>query len=350
MTNRVHAELPEYIETEEALEELLSRPDPALVEVMGKLDGDLIILGVAGKMGPTLARLARRALEEAGNPVRVIGVSRFSSPGLRASLEAAGIQTVSCDLLDRQAVAQLPDAPYVIFMAGRKFGSTDNEPLTWAMNTYVPAIIAERYRASHIVAFSTGNVYDLVPLSSGGATEATPPHPIGDYAQSCLGRERILTYFSQQYGTPMTIMRLNYAVELRYGVLLDVAQQVYAGNVIDLSMGNANVIWQGDANRYALHCLDLVASPPTILNVTGPEIVSIRAVVRRFGELFGVEPRLEGEEAPTAFLSNASRAYHLFGYPRIPLDTVVRWVAHWVSIGGPTLDKPTHYQEREGKF
>lgn len=350
MPDNIQAALPEQITTEEALEELLTRPDPALVESLGKLEGDLLILGVAGKMGPTLARLARRALDAAGNPARVIGVSRFSSAGIRERLEAAGVQTISADLLDRQVVAQLPDAPYVILMAGRKFGSTGGEPLTWAMNTYVPALVAERYCASRIVAFSTGNVYDLTPLSSGGPTEATPPHPIGEYAQSCLGRERILTYFSQQYGTPMTIMRLNYAVELRYGVLVDVAQQVRAGQPVDLTTGNANVIWQGDANSYALRCLELVASPPTILNVTGPEMVSIRAIAQRFGELFGVEPRFQGQEADTALLSNATRAHRLFGYPRVPLDTIVRWVAHWVAIGGPTLDKPTHYQEREGKF
>jgi dTDP-4-dehydrorhamnose reductase len=350
MPDNVQAALPERITTETALEELLSRPDPALVASLGRLEGDLLILGVAGKMGPTLARMARRALDAAGNPARVIGVSRFSSPGIREQLEAAGVQTLSADLLDRQAVAQLPDAPHVILMAGRKFGSTGGEPLTWAMNAYVPALVAERYRASRIVAFSTGNVYDLSPVSGGGSTETTPPHPIGEYAQSCLGRERILAHFAQQNGTPMTLMRLNYAVELRYGILLDVARQVFAGQPIDLTMGNANVIWQGDANRYALRCLELAANPPTILNVTGPEIISIRAIARQFGELFGVEPRFQGQEADTALLNNAARAHRLFGYPYVPLGTIVRWVAHWVSIGGATLDKPTHFQEREGKF
>lgn len=350
MPDNTKAILPERITTEEALEELLSRPDPALGESLGKLKGDLLILGVAGKMGPTLARLARRALDATGNAARVIGVSRFSSAGVREQLEAAGVQTVSADLLDRQAVTQLPDAPYVVLMAGRKFGSTGGEPLTWAMNTYVPALVAERYRASRIVAFSTGNVYDLSPVSGGGSTEAIPPHPIGEYAQSCLGRERILAYFAQQYGTPMTIMRLNYAVELRYGVLLDVARQVFSDQPVDLATGNANVIWQGDANSYALRCLELAANPPTILNVTGPEMVSIRAIAHRFGELFGIEPRFQGQEADTALLSNAACAHRLFGYPRVPLDTIVRWVAHWVAIGGAMLDKPTHYQEREGRF
>ncbi len=341
---------PHRIKTEEELVQLLSRPAPEVVESMANLKDDLIILGVGGTMGPTLAMLARRALDRARNTARVIGVSRFSSPSVKASLEAAGIETVACDLLDSQAVSRLPLAANVIFMAGRKFGSTGNEALTWAMNTYVPALVAQRYRASRIVAFSTGNVYDPVSIARGGATESTPPHPIGEYAQSCLSRERIFEYFSRRYGTPGVLVRLNYAVELRYGVLLDVAQKVRAGIPINLSMGFVNVIWQGDANSYALRCLSLATSPPLIINVTGPEMVPIRAIAHQFGRLLGREPIFVGQESDTALLSNASRAHGLFGYPRVPLDTVVRWVAHWVTIGGSTLSKPTHYEQRDGRF
>ncbi len=341
---------PAYIETEAELDDLLSTPSPDLIASLADLSGDIAILGVAGKMGPTLALLARRALDAAGNPARVYGVSRFSSPAARGALEAAGVQTLPCDLLDRDAVGRLPDAPYVIHMAGRKFGSTGSEELTWAMNAYVPAIVAERYRDARIVTFSTGNVYDLTPIAQGGARESDATRPIGEYAQSCLGRERILQYFSRRNGTPMTLLRLNYAVELRYGILLDIAQKIAAGQPVDLTMGNVNVIWQGDANATALRCLALAASPPDIINVTGPETVSVRGVAQRLGCLLDREPLLVGTEAPTALLSNAGRAHALFGYPSVSLETLLRWVAHWVTIGGPTLDKPTHYERRDGKF
>ena len=341
---------PEFVETEAELDALLSQPSPALVESLATLKGDLVILGVAGKMGPSLALLARRALDTAGNRARVIGVSRFSSAAVRAELEAAGVQTIACDLLERDSVERLPDAAQVIYMAGRKFGSTGSEEQTWAMNTYAPALVAERYRSARIVAFSTGNVYDLSPIAQGGATESSPTRPIGEYAQSCLGRERILQYFSRRNETPMLILRLNYAAELRYGILLDVAQKVAAGQPVDLTMGNVNVIWQGDANSIALRCLALASCPPEVLNVTGPETVSVRALAQRFGELLDTEPLLEGQEAPTALLSNAARAHAVLGYPGVPLNTILRWVAHWVAIGGPTLDKPTHYEQRDGKF
>lgn len=338
------------IETVEELEERLSRPTAEVVRLFREWPGDLIVLGVGGKMGPTLARMARRALEEAGREAVVYGVSRFSQPGLREALEREGIRTIACDLLDREAVGRLPEAPNVIFMAGMKFGTTGAEATTWAQNVWLPSLVAERFRESRIVVFSSGNVYPLRPIAQGGATEATPPEPIGEYAQSVLGRERIFEYFSLRYGTAVLLFRLNYAVELRYGVVLDVAQKVWAGEPIDLTMGQVNVIWQGDANAYALRCLPLTSSPPRILNVTGPETVSIRYLATRLGELLGKEPCFVGEEADTALLSNAALAHGLFGYPTVPLELILRWVAHWVRIGGPTLRKPTHYEVRDGRF
>jgi nucleoside-diphosphate-sugar epimerase len=340
----------EVLETEEQLDERLSRPTPELIEDLARLPGDLVILGVGGKMGPTLARMARRAADEAGDRRHVIGVSRFSEPGLQEELEAAGVETITCDLLDRAAVARLPDAPNVIFMAGRKFGSTGDEARTWAMNAYVPALVAERYRDARIVVFSSGNVYPLVPVASGGATEECPPAPIGEYAQSVLARERVFEYFSRVHGTPMVLLRLNYAIDLRYGVLLDVAQRVAARMPIDLTMGHVNVIWQGDANAIALRALTLCESPPKVLNVTGPETISVRWLASEFGARLGIQPVFEGCEAATALLSNAARCFKYFGYPTVPLAQMIDWVAHWVKIGGPTLSKPTHFEQREGRF
>ncbi len=342
--------LPPTIGSVAELEEVLSRPTPGLVEDLARLEGDLVILGVGGKMGPTLARMARRALDQAGSKAAVIGVARFSQPGLRDELDAAGVRTLSCDLLDREAVLRLPDAAGVVFMAGMKFGSTGAEARTWAMNAYMPGVVAERYRGARTVVFSTGNVYPLLPVTSGGATEEVPPAPIGEYAQSALGRERVFEFFSRECGTPTAIYRLNYAVELRYGILLDVAQRIWAGIPVQLTMGNVNVIWQGDANAAALRLLALAQSPPCVLNVTGPETASIRRAALRLGELLEREPILQGQEAETALLNNAAKCHRLFGYPTVPLDTILQWVAHWVQIEGPTLNKPTHYETRDGKF
>ncbi|MCC6446270.1 MAG: NAD(P)-dependent oxidoreductase [Armatimonadetes bacterium] len=338
------------MENVESLEERLSRPSPGVVKLFGELEGDIAVLGVGGKMGPTLARMACRAVSESGKSRTVYGAARFSQPGLKESLEEAGVRTIACDLLDRQAVASLPDAPNVIFMAGMKFGSTGAEAMTWAMNAYVPSLVAEKYRCARIVVFSTGNVYPMLPVVRGGAAEETPVAPVGEYAQSALGRERVFEYFSRRFGAQVAIYRLNYAVELRYGILLDVAQKIEANIPIDLTMGNVNVIWQGDANAAALECLALAQSPPLTLNVTGPEIVSIRQIALRLGELMGKEPIFEGTESETALLSNAARAHRLLGYPAVALDTTVQWVAHWVMAGGPTLNKPTHYEVRTGRF
>ena len=341
---------PKYIEDSEQLEEVMSTPTPEVVDGMGEMTDDLLILGVGGKMGPTLAKLAKRAIDESGSAKRVISVSRFSSPGLQVNLNQAGIETLPCDLLDETELQELPDVPNVIFMAGRKFGATGNEALTWVMNTYLPGRVAEKYRNSRIVVFSTGNVYPLTPVSHGGATETHPVNPIGEYAQSCLGRERVFEHASNQFGTPLTILRLNYAIDLRYGILLDIAEKVYYEKPVDLTMGAANVIWQGDANAVVLRSLMHCQSPPMLLNLTGPEIVSIRWLATRFGEIFGKAPAFEGIEAETALLSNAAHCHQLFGYPQISLEQMVRWVAHWVEIGGLTLGKPTKFEVRDGKF
>ncbi len=343
-------ELPARIETEDQLEDVMTTPSPALVESMASLPGDLIILGVGGKMGPTLARLARRALDQADRRRRVIGVARFSNPRVRTQLESAGVETITADLLEPGALASLPNAPNVIYLAARKFGSTGNEPFTWAMNTYLPACVADRYRDARIVALSTGNVYPLTPAEGGGPNEDHPPDPVGEYAQSCLGRERMFQYFSQRHGTPVTLIRLNYAIDLRYGVLLDIATKVYTGEAVDLSMGHVNVIWQGDANTAILRSLSYCASPPFILNLTGPQILSVRQLALQFGQHLQREPIFEGSEAPAALLSDASRYARLMGPPRVPLERMIDWVAHWVRIGGPVLDKPTHFQVRDGKF
>jgi nucleoside-diphosphate-sugar epimerase len=338
------------IRTEAELEERLSRPSAADVEFMRELEGDLLILGVAGKMGPSLARRARRAADEAGVRKRIVGVARFSNPRVREELEAAGVETICADLLDEEQLQALPELPNVIYMAARKFGTTGNEYLTWALNTYLPGRVAERFRRSRIVAFSSGNVYPLVPIAHGGPTEATPPDPVGEYAQSVLGRERMFEYFSARYGTPVTLLRLNYAIDLRYGVLVDIALKVYQRQPVNLAMGQVNVIWQGDANSVALRAFRLCQSPPAVLNVTGPETVSVRSLAWKFARRFGVEPIFEGTEAPTALLSDASLCHRLFGYPEVTLEQMIEWVAEWIHAGGVLWNKPTHFEVRDGRF
>jgi nucleoside-diphosphate-sugar epimerase len=341
---------PETIPDEGALDDLLTEPTDEVTQALATAGGDVIVLGVGGKMGPTLARLARRAMDSGGLPGRVIGVSRFSEPQLAQQLRGCGVETIVCDLLEDGALDQLPDADNVIFLAGRKFGSTGAEELTWAMNTLLPAQVARRYRRSRLVVFSTGNVYPLTPVAFGGATEEHAVGPVGEYAQSCLGRERAFAYCSGKYGTPVTIIRLNYAIDLRYGILLDVAGRVWRREPVDVTMGNVNVIWQGDVNGTALRCLPLCASPPLVLNLTGPETVSVRWLAQRFGDLLGRTPEIVGAEAPTALLSNAAHAHALFGYPRVSLEAMIRWVAHWVESGGRELGKPTHFERRDGTF
>lgn len=338
------------IATEQELEEVLSRPSDADRAALGALNGSLLILGAGGKMGPSLARRAVRAAREAGAGLRVIGVSRFADAALRKRLEAGGVETISADLLDPGRLAELPEAKNVIFMAARKFGSTGNEELTWAMNVWLPARVAERYRDAGIVAFSSGNIYPFVPVSSGGATEDTPVGPVGEYAQSVLGRERMFQYFSALHGTPVTLLRLNYAVELRYGVLVDIGRKVFEREPVDVTMGHVNVIWQGDANSVCLRSFALCQSPPAVLNLTGPETVSVREVALRFGELFGVEPVFKGVEAGAVLLSDASRCHARFGKPSVGVEQMIEWIAEWTRIGGASLDKPTHFETRDGKF
>lgn len=344
--------LPDSIRDLDHLEDLLSDPTPGVVDTCRRLAGDVIVLGVGGKMGPSLARMVRRASDAAGVARRVIGVSRFAggaSP-LRAQLDGWGIETVACDLLDAAALARLPDAPNVVFMAGMKFGSTGQEALTWAMNTYLPGMVAERFRRGRVVAFSTGNVYALTPVTGGGAVEGGPTAPVGEYGMSTLGRERILEHFSRARGTPASIIRLNYAAEMRYGVLVDLARKVWEGAPVDLTMGNLNAIWQGDANAHAIQAFDHAASPPRVFNVTGPELLSVRQVCQEIGRLVGKEPTFVGAEAPTALLNNAQLSHRLFGYPRVPVGRVIEWTADWVKRGGASLGKPTHFEARDGRY
>lgn len=339
-----------YIQTETELEDRLSQPDDAVVSAMSALEGDVLILGVGGKMGPSLARLTQRACRRAGVNKRIIAVARFSNEALIAQLTAEDIETIRCDLLDTAALRDLPDIPNVIFMAARKFGTTGAEYLTWAMNTYLPGLVAERFRYSRIVAFSTGNVYPLLPIGQGGATEFTPTAPVGEYAQSALGRERMFEYASQRWGTKLTILRLNYAIDLRYGVLLDIASAVYEGRPVNLRMGLVNVIWQGDANAACLRSFAHCQSPPNVLNITGPETLSVRYLAMEFARRFEREPLWDGEETASALLNNAAKSHQLFGYPSVTVQDLIDWTAHWVSIGGPTLSKPTHFAVRDGQF
>jgi len=342
--------LPERIDTDAQLEDVLAEPSDADVDCVSRLSGDVLIVGAGGKMGPSLARRIRRAALRTGGRTRVFAASRFSSASARAELEADGISTLTCDLLDPAQIAGLPRCPYVLFLAGRKFGTLDRTDLTWVTNTVVPARVAEHCRNSRMVMFSTGNVYPLVPVDGAQPTEETPAAPVGEYAQSCLGRERVVEFVSREYGMAAVIFRLNYAVDLRYGTLVDIARRVCSGQPIDLTVGFFNAIWQGDANSYALRSLDLASSPPTVLNVTGPERISVREVARRFGSVFGRPPHFVNHEGTVALLSDSTRCRALLGEPSMPLDVLERWVAHWVQSGGSSLNKPTHFEVIDGGF
>ena len=337
---------PRTIDTVEQLEELLSRPTPGLVASMKRLSGDLMILGAGGKVGPTLALMAKRASDAAGTARKIIAVDVVDLPALKAK----GIETLRCDMLDPQAVAALPKVENIVFMVGRKFGSTGQESLTWAINTTVPHNVARAFTSSRVASFSTGCVYPVMHIRSGGATEDVPANPVGEYAMSCLGRERMFDFYADTKGERVAHIRLNYAVELRYGVLVDIATQVSKGDPIDVTTGHANGIWQGDACAQAIQALEYASTPATIFNVTGPETFSVRQVATQFGRLLKREPVFVGEENGCGYLSNAAKANALFGNPTVPLGRMIEWIAHWISIGGANIGKPTHFETQNGKY
>ena len=331
----------------EVLEEFMTQPSAALTADLARVPGDILVLGVGGKMGPTLARLAKRAAPGR----RVIGVARFSEPGMRAKLESQGIECIACDLLDRGALERLPRAPNLVFMAGHKFGAAGNTAFTWAMNVRVPYMVADTFRDARTVVFSTACVYPFAEVTSAGAREDTPAlPPPGDYATSCVGREKAFEYGSLTHGTPGRIVRLEYAIDMRYGVLHDVAVKVFAGQPVDVTMGHVNVIWQGDANEQALRLLAHCTAPASPLNISGPDVVSVRWLASEFGKRFGRKEVVTGSEAPTAWLVDSRAAQKLLGAPRVPLAQMIDWQADWIARGMPGLGKPTHFETRDGKY
>jgi len=338
--------LPDTIADIAALDHLLCRPSQPLIDDLGKVDGDIMILGVAGKMGPTLAGLAKAALPDR----RIIGVARFSDPSVKDWLQARRIETISCDLLDEAALRLLPQVPNIVFMAGRKFGAEGDLSLTWAMNAHVPALVAQAFSRSRIVAFSTGCVYPFVKVDGKGADENVAPNPPGEYAQSCVGRERMFEYFSRQYSTPGRLFRLNYAIDMRYGVLHDIASKILAGTPIDVSLGHVNFIWQGDAGSQALRCLAHCEVPTSPINVSGHEILRVRDLAAKLGALLGREPVIVGSEQPTAWLTDTSQAVKLFGLPIVDTERLIAWTADWVARSMPSLGKPTKYEVRDGRY
>ena len=344
------SQLPDVIHDENELEEWLTRPRPALMEFVRLIPGPLLVLGAGGKMGPTLAVLAKRAAELAGHKLEVIAVSRFTDESSKRWLEARGVSTLSTDLLERDEMRKLPDAANIIYLVGLKFGTRENPSLTWAANTLAPTHVAERYAQSRLVALSTGNVYPLVPVSSGGAREENPLTPLGEYANAAVARERIFEYFARKNGTRLALLRLNYAVELRYGVLGDIARKVFAGEPIDVTSGHFNCIWQGDANEMILRTLALATSPPAVFNLTGPSVLSVREVAMKFSELFERPVKFVGAEADTALLSNPERLCRELGDPSTAIDDIIRCTAEWVKRGGRWLNKPTGFEVRDGKY
>jgi nucleoside-diphosphate-sugar epimerase len=342
--------IPRIINSEQQLEQILAEPYSETVALMGRLKGDIMILGAGGKMGPSLAHLALNASRYAGADKRIFAVSRFSDSATRTQIETWGLETIISDFSRDSDIRALPDAENIIFMAGRKFGSTGSESETWVMNTIVPAAVAQRFAGARIVVFSTGCVYDLVSRNSGGSVETDPPSPVGEYAYSCLGRERIFEYYSGLFGTSIVFFRLNYAVDLRYGVLVDIARSVFSGQPIDISVNDVNVIWQGDANNRALLALEYAGAPPPVLNITGNEILSVSAIAEKFGALFGVPVQLIGTPVDRSYLSNAQKSIDLFGRPRISEDVMIRWIADWIRRGGVIYGKPTLFHVTDGNY
>lgn len=336
--------------TEEKLDKLLSEPSAALIEDIKKIKGDIMVLGAGGKMGPTLCVLCKNAIEKAGIDKRVIAVSRFSDPIATELLKSQGVEIIPCDLLDKEKLYALPEVENIIYMAGRKFGTDGEEWKTWAMNATLPAFVADKFKKSNIVVFSSGNIYPIVPLSSGGCVETDRPGPVGEYTMSCLARERAFEYAANTYGTKIFIYRLNFAVDLRYGVLYDMANNIINGKPISLTTPCLNAIWQGSANEIAIRGLLHAASPVCKMNVTGPETVSIRKAASELGQYLGKEPVFEGEEGNDAYLNDASAAMEIFGYPQVSIKTLIRWQAEWLLDGGRGLGKPTHFEERKGSY
>lgn len=332
------------------LEERLARPGIELIEMMKRLDGDIMILGIGGKMGPTMGRLAVNAIKEAGVAKKVYGVARFSNQEERTKMESWGIETIVCNLLDPESVKQLPRIKNIIFMAGRKFGTQGSEDQTWAMNVLAPAYVGDHFKESRIVAFSTGCVYPLVPVGSCGCTEEVLPDPVGEYSQSCLGRERIFQNCARKNGTEILLYRLNYAIDLRYGVLHDIAENIMNGKPVDNTVGYFNAIWQGDANSYALRCLEHCANPCAIMNITGPETVSVETAALKLGKLLGKEVHFKGTPGNQCYLNNSAKMCDTFGYPSVAMDTMIRWQAEWILNGGISIGKPTHFEVNNGKF
>lgn len=343
-------EYPDKIMNEDQLEELLSRPGSEVAEMFSRLDGDIMFLGITGKIGPSLSHMAMRACEKAGVKKHIVGVSRHGNKEQQQRFEKMGIETIQGDLLDINFIRSLPTLKNIFFLAGMKFGSVDNLPVTWAINSYLPGLVVEHFRNSRIVAFSTGCVYPLSPVKTGGSVETDLPVAIGEYAQSCLGRERMFEYGSIKNKTEVAMIRLNYSVEMRYGVLVDIAMKVKNDLPVDLTMGYFNVIWQGDMNDFVLRSLEHTQSPAKVLNITGPEMLSVREVALEFGKLFGVKPKLINKEADTALLSNSEKAFKLFGKPKVPINQVIKWIAEWLKEDKKLLGKPTHFEVRDGKY
>jgi nucleoside-diphosphate-sugar epimerase len=342
--------LPETIQTEDELDELLSRPRPQLVQLIRELRSPLMILGAGGKMGPTLAVLARRAAHEAGHKLEIRAVSRFADSRARDWLEEHGVCTLVSDLMDRRAVNRLPDSENVLYLVGLKFGTAQNPAQTWAVNTLVPAHVLEQYSTARIVALSTGNVYPFGPIARGGSIESDPLTPLGEYGNAAVGRERICEYFSQRNGTRLALLRLFYAVELRYGVLRDLADRIWAGHPVELANGWFNCIWQGDANEMVIRSLSLAASPPNAFNLTNAEIFRVRTIASRLGELLDRPVNFAGQEGETCLTGNPSKLCAKLGTPATDLETVLRWTAAWVKQGGRSLGKPTHFETRDGRY
>lgn len=336
--------------TEEILNDQLTKPSDALVEDMKKINNDILVLGAGGKMGHTVCVLAKRAMVKAGIQRRVIAVSMFHDSQVRAFLEEHGVETISADLQDTEQLCRLPDIKYVIYMVGRKFGTDGEEWRTWGINSVLSAFVGEKYKKSSIVVFSSGNIYPIVPLSSGGSTEEEPVAPVGEYAQSCLARERTFDYYSNQFGTKVFTYRLNFAVDLRYGVLADIAEKIRKEIPISVTTSCFNCIWQGTAAEIAIRGLLHAASPAKVMNVTGPEMISVKYAANKLGALLGKEPIFQGEESNDGYLNNASQIMDLFGYPAVAADTLIRWQAEWILDGGRNLGKPTHFEERKGSY